>query len=99
VFQTRKDEGDGTVAVTAPTGIAAVNVSGVTIHSFAGIGLGKGDPAMLAGRVRSNTKKAKQWAETRVLVIDEVSMLSRELFELLVRRRRRRRRRRRLSCL
>jgi hypothetical protein len=30
-------------------------------------------------------------------VIDEVSMLSRELFELLVRRRRRRRRR--LSCL
>lgn len=31
----------GCVAVTAPTGIAAVNVGGVTIHSFSGIGLGQ----------------------------------------------------------
>lgn len=31
----------GAVAVTAPTGIAAINIGGQTIHSFAGIGLGK----------------------------------------------------------
>ena len=29
------------VFVTAPTGIAAINVGGTTIHSFAGIGLGE----------------------------------------------------------
>lgn len=28
------------VAVTASTGIAACNIAGVTLHSFAGIGLG-----------------------------------------------------------
>lgn len=33
--------GELAVAVTAPTGIAAINVGGTTIHSFAGIGLGK----------------------------------------------------------
>jgi len=31
----------GKVAVTAPTGIAAVNVGSRTVHSFAGIGLAK----------------------------------------------------------
>ena len=39
----RKHEGDlsqglGEVVVTAPTGVAAINVGGQTIHSFAGIG-------------------------------------------------------------
>lgn len=35
-----KKFGEDSVAVTAPTGIAAVNINGVTVHSFAGIGLG-----------------------------------------------------------
>lgn len=34
------DSSEG-VFVTAPTGVAAINVGGTTIHSFAGIGLGK----------------------------------------------------------
>jgi hypothetical protein len=29
------------VVITAPTGVAAINVGGCTIHSFAGIGLGE----------------------------------------------------------
>lgn len=33
------------IAVTASTGLAACNIEGVTLHSFAGIGLGK-EPAM-----------------------------------------------------
>ncbi len=35
-----KKYGDEGVAVTAPTGIAAININGMTVHSFAGIGLG-----------------------------------------------------------
>jgi hypothetical protein len=35
-----KKHGEDAVAITAPTGIAAINIGGQTIHSFAGIGLG-----------------------------------------------------------
>lgn len=36
--------------VTASTGMAAVNVKGTTLHSFAGIGLGHGAIGELIGR-------------------------------------------------
>ena len=32
--------GDEKVAVTATTGIAAININVITLHSFAGVGLG-----------------------------------------------------------
>jgi ATP-dependent DNA helicase PIF1 len=38
VQQLTAKHGEDTVAVTAPTGIAAINVNGVTIHSFSGVG-------------------------------------------------------------
>ncbi|EME47232.1 hypothetical protein DOTSEDRAFT_97886, partial [Dothistroma septosporum NZE10] len=42
------------VAVTASTGLAACNVGGVTLHSFAGIGLGKEDVPELVRKIRRN---------------------------------------------
>lgn len=39
------------VAVTATTGIAATNIGGCTLHSWAGIGLGKGKSDKLYWRV------------------------------------------------
>ncbi|KAI0803018.1 hypothetical protein BC629DRAFT_89830 [Irpex lacteus] len=38
-------------AVTASTGIAAVNIGGCTLHSWAGIGLGKEPEEKLAGKI------------------------------------------------
>ena len=59
------------VAVTAPTGIAACNVGGVTIHSFSGIGLGNGDVSQLATKIKRNHKARSRWSATKVLIIDE----------------------------
>lgn len=54
VAELRRHRAEGEVVVCAPTGIAAVNVAGVTIHSFAGIGLGRGAFEQVLGRVLKN---------------------------------------------
>ena len=68
-------ENDGTVPVTAPTGIAASHLGGQTIHSWAGIGLGKGSVDKLLPKVLSNDAAVGRWRRASALVIDEVSML------------------------
>jgi ATP-dependent DNA helicase PIF1 len=63
------------VGVTASTGIAATHMGGITIHSWAGIGvkdeLSEYDIEEIAGK--ENT--AKRIIAAKVLIIDEVSML------------------------
>ncbi|GBE86663.1 ATP-dependent DNA helicase PIF1 [Sparassis crispa] len=73
------------VAVTASTGIAACNIGGITIHSFAGIGLGRESAEQLATKIRKNKKATGRWLRTQVLIIDEVSMVEGELFDKLAR--------------
>ncbi|KAF7308275.1 ATP-dependent DNA helicase PIF1 [Mycena chlorophos] len=73
------------VAMTASTGIAACNIGGVTIHSFAGIGLGIEEAEKLADKIRKNKKAMTRWQRTKVLIIDEVSMLDGDLFDKLCR--------------
>jgi ATP-dependent DNA helicase PIF1 len=75
--------GPKAVAVTASTGIAAVNLGGETVHAFAGIGFGKGDPERIKKNVMKSEKACQRWRETEVLVLDEVSMIDHNLFELL----------------
>lgn len=69
------------VAITATTGRAAFNVGGVTLHSFAGIGLGAESKEVLADKVRRNKVARGRWMTTKVLIIDEVSMMSGALFD------------------
>ncbi|KDQ61420.1 hypothetical protein JAAARDRAFT_54792 [Jaapia argillacea MUCL 33604] len=73
------------VAITASTGIAACNIGGVTIHSFAGIGLGIESAEDLTMKIRKNKKASARWLRTKVLIIDEVSMVDGDLFDKLAR--------------
>lgn len=72
------------VALTAPTGIAAFNVGGETIHARLGLGLAKEDPVTLFNTIKKSQRyHAKTWKfllETDILVIDEVSMVDPDLF-------------------
>jgi ATP-dependent DNA helicase PIF1 len=73
------------IAVTAMTGCAAVllGTHGKTLHSWAGIGLGKGTPDELIYKIRRNGRAKKNWVMTDLLILDEVSMLQPELLEKL----------------
>lgn len=79
----KRIHGPGTVAVTASTGLAAYHIGGITVHSFAGIGLGKGDLQNLIKLVRKNRKVLSRWKQTKVLIIDEISMIDGRLFDHL----------------
>lgn len=62
------------LAVTASTGIAAINIGGTTLHSFAGCGLGKESVDRLVGKIRGQrTLKHvwERWKSTKTLIIDE----------------------------
>lgn len=63
----REDE----VAITATTGIAAQNIGGRTIHSFAGCGCGRPSAEELAERIENNKFSRKRWKDVRVLILDE----------------------------
>lgn len=69
--------------VTSTTGVSALLINGVTIHSFSGILLGLEDKVTLLERVRSRDAPFKRWLYTQVLIIDEISMMSGELLEKL----------------
>ncbi|GAA5936423.1 hypothetical protein JCM10213_000315 [Rhodosporidiobolus nylandii] len=69
--------------VTATTGIAALQVSGMTIYSWAGIGLGKEPISILYDRIYNKPEKRKIWLETQVLIIDEISMAPADLLTKL----------------
>ena len=68
---------------TASTGLAAVNVRGSTLHSFAGVGLGQGTKEQLYEQVNSRQFPKKRWQSCRILVVDEVSMIDCALFDKL----------------
>jgi len=64
--------------ITASTGIAAVGVGGVTLHSYLGVGLANGTaPECL----RDARKYARRRYIIRDLIVDEISMLSAEFLD------------------
>ena len=69
-------------AVTASTGIAATHLGGGTIHSWSGIGIRESMSEADLDRMEQKRPLFKRLNETRVLVIDEISMLSGEFFDM-----------------
>lgn len=74
-----------TVALTALTGCAALllHSKAKTLHSWAGIGLGRDSVPILVSAIRKNRRAALRWLTADILVIDEISMMTPELFEKL----------------
>jgi len=73
-----------TISVTALTGCAALLLGKAkTLHSWSGIGLGKESAETLIVNIMKKPKSKRAWKKTDILVIDEISMMTPELFEKL----------------
>ncbi|KAK6533385.1 hypothetical protein TWF694_011916 [Orbilia ellipsospora] len=79
----KKHKNYDSVAITASTGLAACNIGGVTLHSFSGIGLGREPVEQLVKKIRRVPKSKQRWLRTKVLIIDEISMVDGDLFDKL----------------
>ena len=76
------EETEKKVIVLAPTGVAAINVEGQTIHSFFGIGPSVQDPKdHLEIEVTYKTKEILKRVDA--IIIDEISMVSVDLMETI----------------
>ena len=76
---------DKDVALTAMTGCAALLLGrgAKTLHSWAGIGLGKEPVDVILQKLRKSFKAKKGWQSADTLIIDEVSMMTPDLFDKL----------------
>ena len=72
---------DKQIVVAAPTGIAAINAGGVTLHSLFQLDFGPFVPGRRRKQIRFNKKKLKMIRVMDVLVIDEISMVRADLLD------------------
>src|SRR5882724_1607636 len=70
-------------AITASTGIAATHIGGSTIHSWSGIGIKTELTEYDLDKIGQNEKLVRRLRNTKVLIIDEISMLSARTFALV----------------
>lgn len=73
------------IDVCALTGCAAIllNCNATTIHSWSGIKLAKGTKTAIISAVLRNKFALNTWKKSKGIILDEVSMLSQKIFEIL----------------
>ena len=71
------------MAITASTGIAATHIGGLTIHSWSGIGIKTHLDKYELDKIATSEYITKRVLRTKVLIIDEISMLSTNTLDMV----------------
>ena len=71
------------LVITSTTGLSALLINGMTINRFAGIGVADKDLEYYYKKILKNGNVKKRWNKTQVLIIDEISMMNPDTFDLL----------------
>jgi ATP-dependent DNA helicase PIF1 len=70
-------------AITASTGIAATHIGGMTIHSWSGIGIKNRLDKYDLDKIATSEYISRRVRRTKVLIIDEISMLSTNTLDMV----------------
>jgi len=71
------------IDVTSTTGLAAVNIQGQTIHSWAGVGICNKPVEQVIENIFKRASLKKQIFNCKILAIDEISMLDARTFDYI----------------
>ncbi|MCX6764378.1 MAG: PIF1 family DEAD/DEAH box helicase [Candidatus Nealsonbacteria bacterium] len=74
-------ENNKSVAVTASTGIAATHMNGTTLHSWSGLGIKENLTKNDIKKLMKKSYLRKHYKNTKILIIDEISMLTAAKFD------------------
>ena len=85
IFREYSDNMGVRLVVTSTTGISALNINGKTIYSWAGLtpNTNLNDEESFIQNIHHNHSRLNNYLYTDILIIDEISMLSKEIFEFL----------------
>ena len=70
-------------AITSSTSSSAANIGGVTVHSWAGIGLGDAPVEELIRKIRVIPVLRQRWRTIEFWIMDEISILDKDIFTKL----------------
>lgn len=73
----------GSTYITAATGVAASQIGGITLHAFCGFRYENSTAEQCLQQVLRHSHMVKQWKQCAHLIIDEISMIDCEFFEIL----------------
>jgi ATP-dependent DNA helicase PIF1 len=81
----KRYENKKNIQVCGMTGVASelLNCDAKTIHSWSGAGLVYGDENKILKNIMYNRNSVRNWKSVDILIVDEVSMMSKKFFEIL----------------
>jgi ATP-dependent DNA helicase PIF1 len=71
------------IFVTSTTGLSSLLINGMTINRYSGIGIGDKDIEIYYKKIIKMKNLRSRWLSTKVLVIDEISMMDPDIFDKL----------------
>lgn len=82
-YQLNKEIDSEKIFITSTTGLSSIIIDGMTINRYSGIGIGNKDVETYYKNIFKNKSLKNRWLNTKILIIDEISMMDPEIFDKL----------------
>lgn len=80
-YQVHRETKTSKIYITSTTGLSALLINGMTINRYAGIGIADKDVETYYKRIIKKKNLKDRWINTKVLIIDEISMMDPDTFD------------------
>lgn len=77
------EDDENKLYITSSTGLSSLLINGITINNYAGIATGDKDIDYYVKNINKKKVVRERWRNTKILIIDEISMIHSNLFEKL----------------